>query len=615
MIAKMSKYDFVLYAAQSGDFIGRLRELGLVDITTKGWEPSEEDRQLLLDIEGCTRALEFVRTFRSDAERCDAAARPFASGEEAYEHYAAAQRDAAALHAEIGRLEKSAEELRPWGAFDADRLGRLAGEGIVLRYFSAQRNVFDKSAAEWGEGRTIVEISRNDSTVWFVVVTAPGEELDLDAQEMKAPQMDVREAERRIAGAGEKLRALDGEFSRVAASERDLARYGASLRERLQEVQVQATAQPAADGTLVVMEGWAEKETSARVDELLEAYPGVVYLKSDPTPEDDTPVKLKNNRFARVFELVGDMYARPKYGTLDLTPFFAPFYMLFFGICLNDAGYGAILTLLGVWMLSKNRRPGMMRQAAWFATLCGAMTVVFGLFCGSFFGVSMKEWFPSVPFYDFQGQFFSVALAIGIVQIMFGMLLKVVTISMTTGFRYSLASLGWLLVILAGSLAGGLPMLNPSWVIPFYSTSSPAFYATVGLGVVLMLFFNSPGKNPFLNLGVGLWDTYNNITGILSDVLSYIRLFAIGLSGGVLATVFNSLAGGFVPDDANIVTRLLIMTPILLIGPGIHLFMSTISSFVHPMRLTFVEFYKNAGFEMSMRTFNPLRKMDQAENQ
>ena len=611
MIAKMSKYDFVLYAAQSGDFIGRLRELGLVDITTKGWEPSEEDRQLLLDIEGCTRALEFVRTFRSDAERCDAAARPFASGEEAYEHYAAAQRDAAALHAEIGRLEKSAEELRPWGAFDADRLGRLAGEGIVLRYFSAQRNVFDKSAAEWGEGRTIVEISRNDSTVWFVVVTAPGEELDLDAQEMKAPQMDVREAERRIAGAGEKLRALDGEFSRVAASERDLARYGASLR----EVQVQATAQPAADGTLVVMEGWAEKETSARVDELLEAYPGVVYLKSDPTPEDDTPVKLKNNRFARVFELVGDMYARPKYGTLDLTPFFAPFYMLFFGICLNDAGYGAILTLLGVWMLSKNRRPGMMRQAAWFATLCGAMTVVFGLFCGSFFGVSMKEWFPSVPFYDFQGQFFSVALAIGIVQIMFGMLLKVVTISMTTGFRYSLASLGWLLVILAGSLAGGLPMLNPSWVIPFYSTSSPAFYATVGLGVVLMLFFNSPGKNPFLNLGVGLWDTYNNITGILSDVLSYIRLFAIGLSGGVLATVFNSLAGGFVPDDANIVTRLLIMTPILLIGHGINLFMSTISSFVHPMRLTFVEFYKNAGFEMSMRTFNPLRKMDQAENQ
>lgn len=73
-------------------------------------------------------------------------------------------------------------------------------------------------------------------------------------------------------------------------------------------------------------------------------------------------------------------------------------------------------------------------------------------------------------------------------------------------------------------------MLNSGWVIPFYTTSSPAFYATLGVGAVLMLFFNSPGKNPLLNFGLGLWDTYNNLTGILSDVLSYIRLFAIGLS-------------------------------------------------------------------------------------
>ena len=138
-----------------------------------------------------------------------------------------------------------------------------------------------------------------------------------------------------------------------------------------------------------------------------------------------------------------------------------------------------------------------------------------------------------------------------------------------------------------------------------------------GLGrnrTLLMLFFNSPGRNPFVNFGLGLWDTYNNLTGILSDVLSYIRLFAIGLSGGILATVFNALADGFVPEGANIVVRLLVMVPILLVGHGINLFMSTISSFVHPMRLTFVEFYKNAGFEMSMRSFDPLRKIENSEN-
>ena len=78
----------------------------------------------------------------------------------------------------------------------------------------------------------------------------------------------------------------------------------------------------------------------------------------------------------------------------------------------------------------------------------------------------------------------------------------------------------------------------------------------------------------------------------------------------MLALVFNTLASGFVPEGANIVVRLLIMIPILLIGHGINLFMSTISSFVHPLRLTFVEFFKNAGFEMAPRNFDPIRKMN-----
>ena len=611
MIARMSRYDFVLHAAQSERFIERLRELGLVDITAKGWEPSEEDRQLLLDIEGAAKAVDFLGGW--SAEHPAAKGEPYASGEEAYAAYAAAQRDAASLRGEIARLEKAADELRPWGAFDAERALRLADEGVVLRYFSAQAVTYDKSLAAWSEAHTLAEIARTDSTVWFVAVTAPGEEVDFDAPEMTAPALDVREAERRISSEQERLAALDAVFARAAASLDALRAYGASLRERLQGVRVLATAEKAAEGHLVVMEGWAEAATSDRVDALLEEFPDVVYLKGDPTPEDDTPVKLRNGWFARIFEMVGDMYARPKYGTLDLTPLFAPFYMLFFGICLNDAGYGLVLLAMGLFLLRKNPREGMMRRAAWFATMCAAATVAFGLFCGSFFGMNLKDYFPSVPFFDFQGQFFSIALAIGMVQILFGMAINVWVTARTFGFKYALGALGWLVILLAGSVAGGLPMLNEAWVIPGFTTSSPAFYAALGAGAVLMLLLNTPGKfhNPLVNLGSGLWTFYNNLTGLLSDVLSYIRLFAIGLSGGVLALVFNSLAEGFVPEGANLAVRILVMVPILLVGHGINLFMSTISSFVHPMRLTFVEFYKNAGFEMASRSFDPIRKMDQ----
>lgn len=606
MIARMSKYDFVLFAAQSEDFIARLRELGLVDITTTGWEPTEEDRQRMLDIEGIAKAEAFLAEWRKEHTTAGA---PYADGREAFAAWQEAQREVAAHHAEIGRLEKQAEELRPWGAFDAAATAALAHRGVVLHYLSTARSSFDEEAATWGAQYPLTEISRTAATVWFVVITQPGEELAIDAQEMKAPTMDVREAERRIAEEQAAAQALDATFARVAASEPLMKGYAAQLKEQLQGARVEATAAKEADGMLLVMEGWAETETSKAVDALLEEYPNVVYLKSDPTPEDNTPVKLKNGWFSRIFEMVGDMYARPKYGTLDLTPFFAPFYMLFFGICLNDAGYGLILLAAGVAMLMKVKEPTM-RRAAWFATMCAISTTLFGGFGGSFFGMSLGEWFPNIKFFDFQGEFFAWALAIGMIQIIFGLMLNVYMTIKCFGVQHSFATLGWLIVLVAGSLAAGLPIMNENWVIPFFTTSSPAFYAAMGVGAVLMLLLNTPGKfyNPLINIGSGVWNLYNNITGLLSDVLSYIRLFAIGLSGGVLAVVFNSLATGFVPEGAPFVVQLLVMIPILLVGHGINLFMSTISSFVHPMRLTFVEFYKNAGFEMASRNFEPLRK-------
>ncbi len=608
MIAKMAKYDFVLLAAQSDDFIERLRQLGLVDITVRGWSPSDTDRQILSDIELSTKAVDSVRAWR--AEHPDRTAEPYASGEEAYAAWSEAQRDVAQLRAEITRLEKVADELRPWGGFDAVRLQALAAEGIHLYYYSTMAGVFDKMAPEWSKEHLVYEISRSESTVWFVVVAKAGAELVLDAQEVKAPAMDYHAVEGQIADANARLAALDDVFARVAASEEALVNYAGALKERMQNIRIASTATQAADGRLLVMEGWAEKVTSAEVDTLLEEYPGVLYIKSDPTPEDDTPVKLINGWFSRIFELVGDMYARPKYGTLDLTPFFAPFYMLFFGICLNDAGYGLVLLALGLGLLFKTEKGSGMRRAALFATMCSIATILFGGFSGSFFGMSLSTWFPHVEFYDFQGKFFSMALAIGMLQIIFGLAINTFMTARIFGVSHALGTLGWLLILVAGSLAAGLPLVNETWAIPGFTTSSPVFYALVGLGAVLMMFFNTPGKfyNPLLNFASGLWNLYNNITGLLSDVLSYIRLFAIGLSGGVLALVFNSLAEGFVPDGANIVVRILVMLPILLIGHGINLFMSTISSFVHPMRLTFVEFYKNAGFEMASRKFEPLHK-------
>lgn len=616
MIVKMSRYDFVLLAAQSEDFVARLRELGLVDITTTGWEPREQDRQLVSDIERCTKAIEQLKDF-VESDDMQLEAKPYPTGEEAFDAYVDLSQRKAALLGEIARLEKMSEELEPWGEFSAEVRDRLTAQGVVLRYFIASTGDFDENVEAWSEAHTLVEIARSSTSVYFVVVAKAGEEVALDAQEIKMPAMDYRSADAEAEERRQELKALNADFSRCAQSLALIEKELSKLSCRLQEVKIRGTAEEAADGSLVVMEGWAEADRSQEVDALLEEYPNVVYVKSAPTEEDDTPVKLKNNRFARLFELVGGMYALPKYGTLDLTPFFAPFYMLFFAICLNDAGYGSILFALGLTLFFKGGKS--MRQVSILTMICGGATILFGTYTGSLFGMSIPDMLgyeniADSPFLDFQGKFFTWALALGVVQILFGMLLNICFKAKYFGITTVFAQLGWFVILLAACLAGGLQMLNPAWVIPGFTTSSTAFYVALGVGAVLMMFLSDIKRNPIVNFAGGLWDTYNNITGLLSDVLSYIRLFAIGLSGGVLAQVFNSLAFGLTGLSEGIgsfgvgtIFQILGATAILLVGHGINLFMSSISSFVHPMRLTFVEFYKNAGFEMTTRAFEPLK--------
>lgn len=613
MISKMIRYDIVLYAGEQERFVNELRELGLVDITTTGWEPSESDRTLLADIDSYNKAVEFLASFKSEAD-FNAGAMVYASGSEAYEAYTMARNESARIQQEVARLRKLAEEIAPWGRFSADDMSRLSERGLTLRYFIAQPAAYDKLVEECDPAITIVEISRTQSSVYFVTIAVDNTTIVVDGQEVRLPAKDSVSLLQEVDALLAENKALNEVFSRAAVSSNLIAAECGALKERLQGLKVGATAQREVDGELLIMEGWAEAETADKVDKLLEEYPNLVYMKRDATIDDEAPVKLKNNKFAQLFELIGAMYALPKYGTIDLTPLFAPFYMLFFAICLCDAGYGSVLFVISLMLLLKGG-PGL-RQAAKLAMVCAAATMAFGFYANSFFGMAISDYLPVIKFLDFQGDFFSISLAIGVFQILVGMAVNIYMQAKLFGFTSTFGLLGWFIILLSGSLAVGLPMFGLA--IPGFDASSPVFYVLLGIGAVLMLLLNNVKRNPLINIGAGLWDTYNNITGLLSDVLSYIRLFAIGLSGGVLATVFNSLGTGLsgLSDIAEgtpwygYIVPVIVASIILLIGHGINLFMSSISSFVHPMRLTFVEFYKNAGFEMSQRSFDPIRKMN-----
>ncbi len=616
MITPMMKYSLILYHNDYQDFLTRLQDLGLVDITITNWETTDSQRALLSRIEAYRQAVTRLGELAKEEAQASAkgakeASSAPASGKNtypdataAYEAYRQAVTQLEELHGEQTRLTKEIEELQPWGEFDATQIDKLRQGGIELHFYSLFTKEYESNREAWSQRYALSEISRDSLRTYFIVAVPAGEEPDIDAQPIKAPTADYRgkqaEADQVRKKIEEQRTILIGCIPYRDAFEQESLR----LTDQLHLEKVSLSGQKEADDTLILLEGWAPAEKQAEVEAVLEQT-GAFYLKERPTPDDEVPVLLKNGKFARLFELIGNFYALPKYGSMDLTRYFGPFYMIFFGFCLADAGYGLLLTLGGLYMLLKGGPK--LNSVAKLTMLCGGATIVFGFLMGSFFGIDLK----TLPIFEgmkdkflYTDDLFTLALGLGIFQLLFGMTLKVITVTRQFGFKYTLSTLGWMIVIIS-SLAA---FLLPDMGVQGFSTQSPAYWVCAGIGLFMMLFLNSPGKNPLVNLGSGLWNTYNDVTGILSDVLSYIRLFAIGLSGGILALVFNQLAFGLSPDIP--VVGAIVTLIILLIGHGINLFMSTLSSFVHPMRLTFVEFYKSAGFESTQRAFKPLKHSD-----
>lgn len=598
MIVPMTKYDIVAYHRDGDVFLERLQELGLVDVTTAGWEPDDAQVALLAEVE--KRRVAVARLRGLEISKRD---KP---SDDPWQDYLDATEHLEDLEARIAAAEREAEQVRAWGDFDAEALHELVEAGVEMHFYVA--------AGEYN--------------------VAVGDGMPADARELPMPTATAAQKEAEIKGLEYDREQWEAVLRRAAAGVELIERQTDGLSGKLDLGRVSAAAARPAEGSLIVLEGWATRETAPRVDEFLDGA-GVYYIKSSPTPEDDVPVALRNRKWSSPFEFIGNFYSLPRYGTLDLTAFFGPFYMVFFGFCLGDAGYGLMFVLGGFLlrrmankkgrrragaaeqrddssppggddgMYSPTHEPSPLKQVSNLTFLCGGAAMVFGFLAGGFFGVPLAE-LPSFArlreFFLTSDMLFVLALGLGLVQIVFALVLKIINTSQQFGFKYSLGTVGWLMV-LCGLVYVALPapavhkMLTALTIK--YPVHMPVFYTLVGVGVALMLFLNNPAKNPLVNFGTGLWNTYNDVTGLLGDLLSYIRLFALCLSGGTLALVFNELAGGLpIP----------IMIIVLLIGHGLNLFMSALGSFVHPMRLTFVEFYKNAGFEAAQREFKPLKR-------
>lgn len=605
MVARMKKFTFLIFHRDYDRFLHELRELGMIHVVEK--EEAALNREELHQFIAESKLLKEARKTLEkvvDKKTFTPTDQPsVARGMEIPAAIAGIEAEKSALTQKLHVSIREREALRPWGNFNPTYLKKLEEAGYHLNLFITPDRNYNP---EWEEAYNALIIRREGSKTYFVTLTREAGLADrLNLEEMKHPELSLQELDQLTVTLHEQIGQQEEALKKLTAELPSLDAALSELNTKILFTRVADSATPLAEEKLKLLQGWAPLDNEAEIAAYL-ASKEVYFETATPQPEDDVPIKFANNRFTRLFEPIAELYMLPKYNEIDLTPFFAPFFMIFFGLALGDIGYGVFLfagaTIASIFMKKKLGKAmiGILR----LVQILGASATICGLLTGGFFGFNIYE--TNIPFfqnmkdqvYFDNQQMFNLSLVLGVIQIMFGLILKIFNRIKQFGFMHALSTIGWVILLMSVIVAFLFPAL--------LAMGGTLHLILMGAAAILIFLFNSPGKNPLLNIGLGLYDTYNMATGLLGDVLSYVRLFALGLSGGILASVFNSLALGLKPD--NLIGGSLVFLLIFLFGHAMNIFMTVLGAIVHPMRLTFVEFYKNAEFAGGGKRYNPFRK-------
>ena len=588
MITQMKKYTFLVFHREYEAFLEQLREVGVVHITEKaaGMADDAHLQELLAKAEQTRKVIAQGAPDQLLTEKAN-------------------------LEQRIAATQKEAARMAIWGDFSAERLEQLKAAGYTLRYFSCAKKLFQE---EWG-----IVVAEDGATVYFVQVAKACEvvaELET-CQEQHLNTKSANDLQKDVEGLNGLLVAQNARIElwakeNIPALEEELK----DLQHKIDWKRVTLNTETECDGALKLLEGFCPIDQVPALQEVLTKQ-DVYYQEEDPTAEDNTPIKLRNNKFTQLFESMTGMYGWPNYGEFDPTPILAPFFLLFFAMCMGDCGYGILLMIIGMLIAKKKLNIAMFDGLGPIITVLGVGTTIVGFFLGTFMGMDLyaAEWVPQAlknvmikgnlelagSSYDIQ---MVLALCIGVFHICLAMVVKAICYTKQFGFKENIATWGWTLLIVGGLLVAILGMT----VLPT-AVFKGAIIAVGTVSALAIYIFNTPGRNPLINIGAGLWDTYNMATGILGDVLSYIRLYALGLAGGMLGAAFNNLGLMVMGGSTEGATwQWLPFVLILVLGHVLNLAMSALGAFVHPLRLSFVEYFKNAGYEGKGTLYKPFKK-------
>ncbi len=380
------------------------------------------------------------------------------------------------------------------------------------------------------------------------------------------------------------------------------------------------------------LNGWIKhKDINSLKNSLCGEFKNSTLFISEPRQDEEVPVDLENNKLIQPFEFITKIYGFPKYGEIDPTPFLAPFFFLYFGFCISDVGYGFILAGISWFVLKKFRMGPQGLRCFRMFLFCGVSTIIIGALTGSWFGnmfdmladankmfLPLKKFKDSLTLLDPMNEptkLLAIALSFGIIQVWFGNIIAAIGNIKNKRYLDVLLDQVTMLTFLFGLTGLALMFLKV-----LDDRGGTVFAWAAKLGALGLLFTQGRSEKGIgSKLFYGAYNLYNALSGYLSDVLSYSRLWALGLVTGVMAMTINLISVQFseifvsiVPFVGSIKILKIILSSIILVAIFVagHLasfLMNLLGAFVHPVRLQFVEFFSKF-FKPGTNIFRPFRQ-------
>ncbi len=610
MKARFKKIDLLIHYRDRQQTTSMLQELGAIHVELDANFRSEDIESLELQTTQFNRAIEYIESVEEVPN-----GNPKLHGKKKLTATEVVEKALALKHqqendqqkAEL--LKKNKLRLEPWGDFDLAKVSRLAESGLSIHFCIADKKEYREDELT---RLTYTIVNESADRIYLVVITSKDNVLPIPFEVIELPTM-------KIADISEREDQIKQRHKERTDHIRDLAAYLPQVREELVHIAnhrnlalAQGSGKEYAEGHIIHLTGWLPAGMQDRIVHYMDKQQ-VAYTLSDPAPKDKVPVLLENPKYPKLFEAITRIFQLPGYYEMDLTPFIAVFYPILFAYCLGDAGYGLILLIAAIagWFTFLKDSKNM----AFLGIVLGIFTTLMGIVkSGSVFGIPTTNG-TDHPVLQYLAQYvmipddrgvvfnaFNVALLIGVVQIITGIVVSIINKIKYTSFVAGLPQIGKLLMVVSliwMFLADmqGVVALQPLAIIRQIMLVS---------GVLLVMFFHDMSSPIVTRAASGLLPLFFILTGILGDVLSYVRLFALGVASAVLGLVVNQIGMQIMGDTW---WGLLLGIIFLLLGHALNFALAALGSFVHPLRLTFVEFYNNAQFEGGGIPYNPLRKI------